>query len=155
MIQFQYKLSMILSLITIVGIIVTYDFDFTFAFHTPASSGATIIGGQVYSNDGNVTELAPLFVRPQNDTTTLANTQLQQPINGSSSNPNLTATQPINGSSSNPNLTATQPINGTQNSELNATKNKPEDIEEFVPAEEQRPQSSSSHRDSPQRTRGY
>ena len=73
MIQFQYKLSMILSLITIVGIIVTYDFDFTFAFHTP-NSGYTIKDGQLYANNGTDNKLDPIFIESGNNTIiTLAN----------------------------------------------------------------------------------
>jgi hypothetical protein len=102
---FQYVLA-ILSVIAVIGImaIVPFELELSFAFHTPGS-GYTIIGGQVYASNGtDSSALAPLFVRPQNDTLTFANQQtaLPQPVNGTADFANQQTALP-------------QPVNGTQN----------------------------------------
>jgi hypothetical protein len=76
----QHTLA-ILSLITVIGIGVVCDFDFSFAFHTPGS-GYTIIQNQMYANNGTDTSnLSPLFVQPANGTINFANTTAPQPMN--------------------------------------------------------------------------
>jgi hypothetical protein len=207
----RYVLT-ILSVIILIGTVtlITFKFDISFAFHTPGS-GFTIIGGQVYANNGTDTDaLAPLFVRPQNDTLNFANPSPavpQQPMNGSANFANLSPAvpqQPMNGTQ-NQNISSPSDIvshlnlarqgvelgdpntilqsldfiqqqlsflatqNSTTNfsnmsnyygstglqaeSTQNMTKNQPEDPEDFVPVEEQRPTSSASHRDPTGRTR--
>ena len=120
--MFQYVLA-ILSVIAVIGIIaiVPFELELSFAFHTPGS-GYTIIGGQVYASNGTDTNaLAPLFVRPQNDTLTFANQQtaLPQPVNGTAdfANQQTALPQPVNGTAdfANQQTALPQPVNGTQN----------------------------------------
>ena len=177
---------MLLSLIAIIGIVVTYDFDFSFAFHRPGS-GYTMLGDQMYANNGTDNTLDPVFVQPeQNGTINFANptATVPQPINGTQ---NLTSSSPSDIFShlnlarqavelGNPNAILKElgfveqqlysitknttssdfsTMSNLSSTELNATKNQPEDIEDKVPVEEQRPRSSSSHEEPPQRTRSY
>jgi hypothetical protein len=90
----QYVLA-ILLLITVISIVVAYDFNFSFAFHTPGS-GATVINGQMYANNGTDKTLAPLFVKPMNGST-FANLMTPQSMNGSVTNAVPTIPQSING----------------------------------------------------------
>jgi hypothetical protein len=78
----QYKLA-ILSFITVIGMSVAYDFNSSFAFHTPGS-GYTIMNGKMYANNGTDSSLSLLFVKPANGTITLANPAVPQPMDESS-----------------------------------------------------------------------
>ena len=86
---------LLLLLITVINIGLTYNFNFSFAFHTPGS-GATVINGQIYANNGTDKTLAPLFVKPMNGTT-FANLMKPQSINGTVTNTNSTIPQSMNG----------------------------------------------------------
>ena len=75
---------------------VAYDFNSSFAFHTPGS-GYTIINGQMYANNGTDSSLSPLFVQPANGTATFANPAVPQPANGTATFANTTISQSMNG----------------------------------------------------------
>ena len=83
-------------LITVINIGLTYNFNFSFAFHTPGS-GATVINGQIYANNGTDKTLAPLFVKPMNGSTPFANLMAPQSTNGSVTNANSTIPPSMNG----------------------------------------------------------
>ena len=83
-------------LITVINIGLTYNFNFSFAFHTPGS-GATVINGQIYANNGTDKTLAPLFVKPMNGSTPFANLMAPQSTNGSVTNANSTIPPSTNG----------------------------------------------------------
>ena len=83
-------------LITVINIGLTYNFNFSFAFHTPGS-GATVINGQIYANNGTDKTLAPLFVKPMNGSTPIANLMAPPSMNGSVTNANSTIPPSMNG----------------------------------------------------------
>ena len=91
----RYIIVLVL-LITVINIGLTYNFNFSFAFHTPGS-GATVINGQIYANNGTDKTLAPLFVKPMDGSTLFANLMAPQSMNGSVTNANSTIPQSMNG----------------------------------------------------------
>ena len=109
----RYIIVLIL-LITVINIGLTYNFNFSFAFHTPGS-GATVINGQIYANNGTDKTLAPLFVKPMNGSTPIANLMAPQSMNGSVTNANSTIPPSMNGSVTNTSSTIPPSMNGTQN----------------------------------------
>ena len=78
----------ILSISVVIGIIVTYDFDVSFAFHKPGSGSTVIFDKEgiahVYNSNGTDNTLLDSlgFIVPSNETINFAKPTVPQPMNG-------------------------------------------------------------------------